>query len=160
MSGEPTVEVLPLWQPWCSLVAIGAKRIETRHWPAPASLVGQRIGIHAAKTRAHLPIAHTEPFARHLLAAGELPLGAVVATAVIDRCTQITERGARELAARLPDEHDFGLYTPGRFAWVMRDILPVSPPIPFRGSQGFFDVPDALLGEAVTQQALALGDAA
>jgi hypothetical protein len=45
------VKALPLWQPWASLVAlVGAKRVETRHWPAPPRLIGQRIAIHATKT--------------------------------------------------------------------------------------------------------------
>jgi hypothetical protein len=56
------VKALPLWQPWASLVEVGAKRIETRHWPAPAALLGQRIAIHATKTPAHLAIGGTEPF--------------------------------------------------------------------------------------------------
>jgi hypothetical protein len=153
------MRTISLWQPWATLVALGAKRIETRHWRAPAALVGQRIGIHAAKTRTHLPLAHTPPFDGHLDQVA-LPLGAVVATAVLDRCSEITERGARELAARLPDEYAFGLYEPGRYAWVLRDLIALPEPVPFRGSQGFFDVPDEMLGAAVPQQALALGDAA
>lgn len=44
------MRALTLWQPWASLVAIGAKTIETRSWPAPASAVGERIAIHAAAT--------------------------------------------------------------------------------------------------------------
>jgi hypothetical protein len=34
------VKALSLWQPWASLIAVGGKRIETRHWPAPSWLVG------------------------------------------------------------------------------------------------------------------------
>ena len=44
----PGMPALTLWQPWASLIAIGAKSIETRSWPAPAGLVGERIAIHAA----------------------------------------------------------------------------------------------------------------
>jgi hypothetical protein len=43
-------------------------------------------------------------------------------------------------------EFAFGNYAPGRFAWVLRDVAPVAPPLAFRGSQGIFNVPDALLG--------------
>jgi len=45
---------LTLWQPWASLVMLGVKTIETRAWPAPAGLIGQRIGIHAARRIARL----------------------------------------------------------------------------------------------------------
>lgn len=40
------MKALSLWQPWATLIAIGAKRIETRHWST--SYRGP-IAIHAAK---------------------------------------------------------------------------------------------------------------
>lgn len=84
---------------------------------------------------------------RRLPAAPELlPLGAVIATVVLDRCGEITEASAAELEDRSAHEFAFGNYQPGRFAWVLRDVEPVAPPLPFRGSQGIFDVPDHLLG--------------
>jgi activating signal cointegrator 1 len=45
-----TIPVLSLHQPWASLIAIGAKRFETRSWPAPNAMIGRSIAIHAAKT--------------------------------------------------------------------------------------------------------------
>ncbi len=150
------MKALPLWQPWASLVAIEAKRVETRHWPAPHWLVGKRIAIHATKTAEHLPIVGTSPFAERLIAAleagtlievdGKLPLGAVVCTAVLDRCSPMTWESIDALQRRNPHEHAFGCYEPGRFAWVLRDVERLAVPVPFRGSQGIFDVPDELLG--------------
>lgn len=43
------MKVLSLTQPWASLVACGAKKIETRSWRCPTALIGQRIAIHASK---------------------------------------------------------------------------------------------------------------
>lgn len=43
------MKALTLHQPYATLIAKGIKTIETRTWPAPASLIGQRIAIHAAK---------------------------------------------------------------------------------------------------------------
>lgn len=140
------MKALPLWQPWATLVALGAKRVETRHWPAPQWLLGHRIAIHATKTTDHLWICEREPFSVYVRAPELLPLGAVIATVVLDRCSEITEDTARELADRSAHEYAFGDYTPGRFAWVLRDVQPVAPPVPFRGSQGIFDVPNELLG--------------
>lgn len=40
---------LSLTQPWASLVATGAKKIETRSWRPNKSAIGQRIAIHASK---------------------------------------------------------------------------------------------------------------
>lgn len=39
-----------LWQPWATLVVCGHKRIETRSWPSPHSVRGQRIAIASTKT--------------------------------------------------------------------------------------------------------------
>lgn len=147
------MKALPLWQPWATLVAIGAKRVETRHWKAPAFLVGQRIAIHATKTRREMWICLEEPFARRLGDA-DMWFGAVIATAVLDRCTLMTAESVAALQEADPDEFAFGLYEPGRFAWVLRDVESVDPPVPFRGSQGVFEVPDALLGRDAPQGAL------
>jgi hypothetical protein len=153
------VRALPLWQPWASLVAIGAKRVETRHWPTPPRLIGERIAIHATKTKAHLAIGGTEPFRSALLEhypqmISGLPLGAIVATAVVARCAEITSENAAELERRDPVEFAFGDYTPGRFAWVLRDIEQLEAPIPFKGAQGIFTVPDHLISAAARQGAM------
>ena len=42
-----TIPAITLYQPWASLVSIGAKPFEFRGWPAPARLIGKRVGIHA-----------------------------------------------------------------------------------------------------------------
>ena len=34
---------------------------------------------------------------------------------------------------------------PGRFGWILEDVRPLAKPVPFRGAQGFFNVPDSLL---------------
>jgi hypothetical protein len=38
---------ITIWQPWATLIAIGAKPFEFRSWPVPARLIGQRIAVHA-----------------------------------------------------------------------------------------------------------------
>lgn len=43
------MKALSLWEPWATLIALGVKRIETRSWPAPSSLLGERFAVHAAK---------------------------------------------------------------------------------------------------------------
>lgn len=142
------MKALPLWQPWASLVAMGAKRIETR--PLPPSNWryglerGQRIAIHATKTAAHLWICDEWPFHEHISDPAGLPLGALIATATLQRGIQITPGWARELERVNPQEHAFGSYQPGRWAWVLTDVVPLLEPVPFRGSQGTFDVPDDL----------------
>lgn len=139
------MKTISLWQPWATLVAIEAKRIETRHWAAPRGVVGERIAIHAAKRTSELWVCDERPFSEYAHELTDLPLGALVATAVIDRCAPMNERGIAELKATQPHEHAFGHYAIGRYAWVLRDVRRLERPVPFRGAQGFFDVPDEAL---------------
>lgn len=142
-----TIKALPLWQPWASLVALGAKRVETRDYP-PGRIglrAGQRIAIHATKTDREMWVCEEWPFSDHIADPAALPLGALIATCTIDRASEITEASAAALLERNPTEHAFGLYTPGRWAWVLRDVEQLPAPVPFRGSQGAFEVPVALL---------------
>lgn len=148
------MKALPLWQPWASLVCLGAKRVETRHWPAPAWVVGRRIAIHACVTPKGLVLCHEEPFNEYIPDPRGLPTGALFCTVVVDRCREITQAAGLELHERNWHEFAFGDYTPGRFAWVLRDVQPFDMPIPWKGSQGIFDVPDDLVGAAPRQEAL------
>ncbi|NOW46218.1 hypothetical protein FHW96_002376 [Novosphingobium sp. SG751A] len=47
----PQLKALTIWQPWASLITAGAKPYEFRSWRPPASLIGQRIVIHAGKAK-------------------------------------------------------------------------------------------------------------
>lgn len=43
------MKVITLWEPWATLMAIGAKRIETRDWRPHDDDCGYTVAIHAAK---------------------------------------------------------------------------------------------------------------
>lgn len=136
---------ISLWQPWASAVALGLKRIETRHWST--NYTG-RFAIHAAKRWTADERDTAAMFAElYDLRLATPPLGAIVATARLVRCDRseaILRRGITEM------EEAFGNYGPGRYGWILDDIAMLSDPVPFRGSQGFFEVPDELLRTAHT----------
>lgn len=145
------MKALPLWQPWASLVALGAKRVETRGYP-PSRLglhAGQRIAIHATKRESELWLCDYDYFCDFVPDPDALPLGALIATCTLARAAEITEASAAELLERNPQEHAFGYYVPGRWAWVLADVVALPAPVYFRGSQGAFDVPDDLLAAEV-----------
>lgn len=140
------MRALSLWQPWATLVAIGAKRIETRHWRAPGVLIGETFAIHAAKTTLHLPLARQAPFADALGGHG-LALGAIIGTARLRACRDIDPALVAEL--RQAGEHDelaFGNYEHGRVAWILEDPRALTVPVPWKGAQGVFTVPDHIVG--------------
>lgn len=148
------MKAVSLWQPWASLVACGAKTVETRSWPAPRSVEGQRIAIHAAKRTSELAILREPVFRDALrerrdrvrLVGGELPLGHIVATAVLVDCFLMSATRCADTRANAPLEYAFGHWEPGRFGWQLADVEVVDP-IPYRGAQGVFDVV-GVLGES------------
>ncbi len=148
------MKCISLWQPWATLIACGAKHIETRHWAT-----GYRglVVIHAAKIRsdpeqeeAMQNDAIRYAIARHQHAEvadfRTLPFGAFVAVARLVGCariysnfgehvsllnTQAPEELLARYEARLHDtaEESFGNYDDGRYAWLLDDIRPLPEPI-------------------------------
>ena len=127
-----------LTQPWATLVATGAKRIETRSWRTPYR---GWLGIHASK--GFPPWAQAlcdeEPFvsALHGLTAADLPRGALVGGVRLLDCVPTT---GTELAAISEREIAFGDYGAGRWAWLL-DRATVLKPRPMRGSLGLWPIP-------------------
>ncbi len=158
----PCTHGLTLTQPWATLVASGAKRLETRSW---TTRLRGPILIHAA---AYLPrdaraLCATTPFRERLAAIGyddpdALPLGVVVAVARLkaiiptaDRLTLTIHPHVQSLLDELPDEEAFGNYDPGRFAWLLTNVQPLDRPIPFRGLQRLWRVPPDLYAAVEAQ---------
>lgn len=140
------MKALSLWQPWASFIAIGVKPFETRGWSPPVGLIGQRIAIHAAKKAVD---ADNREWAQRVGVSGDLPLGAVVCTAVLRgayQCGRENAAGCRIARTVIgsPDHttlniDDFGDYAEGHWAWHLTDIERFEPPIPARGAQGLWD---------------------
>ena len=131
------MRTISLWQPWATLIAIGAKQYETRSWNV--SFRGE-IAIHAARTANQLPIAKMKPFCDVLAAAGfthpsMLPLGTVLCVATLVDCFR-----SEDIRQFLSDqEKAFGDYGPGRYAWQLASVRVLATPIPARGQQGIWD---------------------
>jgi hypothetical protein len=155
-------KVLTLTQPWATLVAIGAKKIETRSW---ATSYRGPLAIHAAKGlgpvggKAGLyELCMRKLFFSALDVAGyktglDLPLGAIVATCEIVGCESIgyewpdtlqiayTGQWGRAYSGHrlTTQERAFGDYSPGRFAWLLGNVQALPEPIPAKGALGLWD---------------------
>lgn len=143
------MKCVPLHEPWASLVAKGAKRVETRHWPTPQTILGRRVGVHACATMEHRDLVRAAPFSRYFGGEGELRYGYILCTVVIERCVLMTERNIEKVREEQPEEYAFGLWEPGRYAWILRELEPLAKPVrrlsDWKG-QGIFEVPDEALG--------------
>lgn len=140
------MRTISLWQPWASLVVIGAKTWETRSWNT--SYRGP-LAIHAAKrwTPAQRALIAQEPFKSALMAAGiyELPLGKVLGKVELVNtalCTSlkghvIFSTGGDGIIIQGP-ELSFGDFAPGRYAWQLENPERLDTPIPEIGRQRFW----------------------
>lgn len=153
------MKAITLTQPYASLVAIGAKRVETRAWPTDHR---GPLAVHAARTYRGVggrlafddlllapPIASaldTSPLIARVGPAEviDLPMGAIVAVCqLVD--VVATEQAVQRIYARsevrgATREIELGNYAPGRFAWFLEDVRPLEVPLPASGARGLWDV--------------------
>ena len=156
------MKCLSLWQPWATLIAIGAKQIETRHWST--NYRGPLL-IHAAKhwDRGLSQMCAEEPFNTALCEAGfsfhdhghtwGLPFGSIICLVSLDDCitTEDAQHPPEEWPFLSEYEADFGDFSEGRFAWLCKNVRRFPPPISFSGHQGIFNVPDAIVAEQLAK---------
>lgn len=132
------MRAISLWQPWATAIAYGTKKIETRHW---STTYRGPLAIHAAKRwdRQQREFAGVEQMMLRL--PKEMPLGAIIAT-----CLLYHIRPTAELDPTISDiERLYGDYAQGRYGWLFTEVRVLREPVPFKGAQGFFNVPDELL---------------
>jgi hypothetical protein len=146
------MKAITIHQPWASLIAVGAKRFETRSWP---TMHRGPLAIHAGK-QVDREICQQEPFrsvlAKHGYTADNLPTGAIVAVGNLNMCYKVV--GVNETNDRAVffgslvinahrgvegDEVAFGNYLPNRYAWELTDVQQLPAPIPVKGQQGLWN---------------------
>jgi hypothetical protein len=149
------MKAITLWQPWASLIATGAKKIETRSWKT--NYRGP-LAIHAAKTwnsetDAMMHTWYTQGGLAPLVGkpldlTGSsypdikeeyLPKGMIIAICNLVDCIP-TDRFTQK---QIEFEKHFGDFTPGRYGWILEDVRLLTEPIPAKGMQGLwnYDIP-------------------
>ena len=151
------MKALTLTQPWATLILLGAKTYETRSW---ATTYRGPLAIHAAQGLAPVggkrglrQIIDQPAFFEALRALVPqndrycdvdailryLPLGAVLGTCRLLRCIPTDPvRGALDVT-QFQDEHAFGDFSPGRYAWQLGDVQAYAQPIPAKGELGLWE---------------------
>lgn len=156
------MRALTIWQPFCSLILIGAKPYEFRPWPAPAWIVGERIVLHAGKRKPHaqeiadifdplsigqIPSCMTGAKAdKHIAAALDLlepfwlrgrkealPLAAGLGTVKVGESKRAIDLFAGEID---PDD-----INPDIWAWPMLDPRAFERPVPMSGNRKLWSWP-------------------
>ena len=142
------MKIISLMQPWATLVAIGAKEIETRSW---ATKYRGKLGIHAS-AKFDPSICYKEPFKTIFemrnIKVSDLPTGAIIAVTEIKDCLPILAKDEFSGFAMVKghgvvtgNEYCFGDYTPGRYAWILSRIPKRIEPIKVKGQLNLWEYP-------------------
>jgi hypothetical protein len=164
------MKALTLIQPWAWCITHAGKRVENRTWSVGALAVVERLAIHAGlRTDIDALVALA---AEGLEPAGNMSLGAVVATAQLVACVEgnadeyrFAQRWASKSVGdfrlrvhRLIRERD-GLWFSGPIGWVLDNVLVMPRPIPARGAQGLWTLPPDVAAQVAEQEAEVRRDA-
>jgi hypothetical protein len=135
------MKCLTLYQPYATLIMLGAKQIETRSW---TTRYRGRLGIHAGMSfhAATRLLCREEPFCSTLAQAGyhsldDLPRGVLLGSVELVDVIQMSK-----LPEGVPDSREikFGFYFPERYAWILRNPTPLVVPLPMKGQRSLYDV--------------------
>lgn len=152
------MKAISLWQPWATALFLreaDGSRIkpdETRSWP-----VAYRgpIAIHAAKAEAVKGVDYSPQLDEILWRlcgrrTPDLPRGCILGRGQLVACEKtIKVLPVRSLAQTMwGDYSEYDGNGRRRFAWRVSDLEMLPAPIPWRGQQGLFDVPDSVLTAA------------
>ena len=166
------MKAITVRQPWAFAICYFGKRVENRDWDIRGSntaqarrLVGADIIIHAAKgcTRdewedaadfmASFPHPHTETKSETIKT---IPRGVIVAQAKLVAVTRTLDNGCRvpveagaatcslcgatRMYTACPSADPWGI--PGTVGLILDNVRVLPVPVPFKGTLGFFEVPD------------------
>ena len=136
------MKVLSIKEPHASLLLTPYKTIETRSW---ATSYRGEIYLHASQS---MPSYAKEKamwdrvlklYDKHVETTGEnarLHCGLIYAKAELVDCILMTPEN---IAALPQDEIDAGYYAPGRYMWVLKNVVPLPEPIPAKGHLGIWN---------------------
>lgn len=154
------MKALTIWQPWATLIMIGAKPHEFRGYAAPRFVRNQRVIIHAGarpvkpvevedllrridaeargvgsvEERTCLDLDKARDLLLRIRAAHKyrlLPLSMALGSVVLGEPVQACDLFKMNVA-----DSDRGTFN---WAWPVSDIQHFEPPIPMRGAQGFWN---------------------
>lgn len=129
------MKCLTLWRPWAGLLVLGPKDLENRVWPLRERQFGRML-IHAGRTMDRNAF-HPQT-GKPVYSELDHVEGAIIGAVEFYRC----EDNRSGLCQLEWAEH-------GKYCWLARNPLVFVEPLPWRGMQGIFDVPDEAVRSAL-----------
>ncbi|VXD15946.1 ASCH domain-containing protein [Planktothrix paucivesiculata] len=144
------MQALTIQEPWASLLVTGKKRYETRDWQRNYRGL---LAIHAGKQSVHpfdYPLGLSEILDELGITQDDLSKNKqkIIAIATLKDIHLMTDKLINEQSEI---ERLTGFWQPGRYAWELTDIKPLSEPIVARGLPGLWGVSDEIYAEIQQQ---------
>lgn len=142
------MKALTICQPFAHLICLPddddrAKRVENRTWPT--SYRGPLL-IHAGKSKAWLGRND-----EYKIPVGDMTFGAIVGVARLVDCFSTNNEAECVAILRRRPWLAGHQHVEGPFCFVLAECRRFESPIEYRGAQGFFDVPNSIVAEAIEQ---------
>lgn len=139
------MRAISIHQPWANAILYQGKTVENRTW---APLYRGKIAIHASKSKKSYddmpPEIWRVDYGCELPKWDTLPIGCLVGVATFTRCFDFynpdDEKNISEQEMK---------WACGPLCWVLKDVIPFKVPMPYRGAQGLFEVPDSIIEQCL-----------
>ena len=129
------MKVLSLREPSATLIKNGIKTIETRSW---RTNYRGTLYIHASASKiTKEDMKRTDLMA--LTNLDDLNYGNIICSCELVDCIEMTDEFIEEVKKNKPKDYVSGLYEPGRYAWIIKDIKPLAKPIAAKGQLGIWN---------------------
>jgi hypothetical protein len=131
------MKALSVRAPWWWFILHGGKDIENRDWPTQ-----QRgaVYLHASKWFRSVDVAYDVHYALGVDPARIVPKGMVLDEVEASRGCIVGQVDIVDCV-----KYSSSRWFQGKYGFVLANPLAFAKPIPFKGSLGFFDVPDSLV---------------
>ncbi|MCX8074547.1 MAG: ASCH domain-containing protein [Clostridia bacterium] len=128
------MKVLSLQEPWASLIKEKVKCIETRSWKT--NYRGE-IYIHASQKKVSKNYSNIDRLLG-LLSNEDFKYGYIIAKCNLKDCIYMSEEFINE-TRKSENEFICGVYSVGRYAWILDDIQVLDEPILAKGKLGIWN---------------------
>ena len=128
------MKVISIIEPWATLIKEGKKCIETRSWKT--NYRGE-IYIHASAKK----ISKTSPEIQNLLKLmpnADMNYGSIICKANLVDCRYMDNEFIESIKAN-QQEYICGIYSVGRYAWILQDVRVLDDPIQVKGHLGIWN---------------------
>lgn len=123
------MKVLSIIEPYATLIKDGVKTIETRSWKT--NYRGE-LYIHASSTK--MPREYKENLElMSLIDKEKLNYGSIICSCELVDCIEMTEQFIEDIKNNNKTEYLIGLYSTGRYAWILKNVKILDTPIKAKG---------------------------